>query len=37
VEDDEGLAIEEVSSVIEPSSTRVEVFDSGITTHISPY
>ena len=37
VEDDEGLAIEEVSNVMEPSSTRVEVFDSSTTTHISPY
>jgi len=37
IEDNEELAIKEVSSIIELSSTRVKVFDSGATTHISPY
>jgi len=37
VEDDEELAVEEVSSIMEPLSTRVKVFDSGATTYISLY
>jgi hypothetical protein len=35
--DVEELAAEEVVSVSEPVPMRVEVFDSGTTTHISPY
>jgi len=37
IEDDKELAVEEVSSIMELSSIRVKVFDSGVTTHISPY
>jgi hypothetical protein len=35
--DVEELAAEEVVSVSEPVPMRVEVFNSGTTTHISPY
>jgi len=37
VEDNKKLAVEEVSSIMELLSTRIEVFDFGATTHISLY
>ena len=35
--DGEEFAVEEIVSVTKPTTTRVEIFDSGATTHISPY
>lgn len=35
--DFEELAAEEIVNVVEPTPTRVEVFDSGASAHISPY
>jgi len=35
--DGEEFAVKEIVSVTELTTTQVEIFDSGATTHISPY